>query len=455
MTPPAKKKTRAPLVPPKKKVPLSARGLAIQVLSRVAATDAYLNVVLDTVLDEFQPKDPRDAGLVTELCYGATRRQLALDYAVTTVADRKLESIEDKVLAALRLGAYQLFYMRVPKHAAVGETVDALKSLGLERATGFVNAILRKLSAMEAPPLPAGDDAAKLAVAESHPEWLVRRWQRQFGPERAAAMVKADNDPPNVVVRANTSKTTRDELLAQLLDVGVKAHAAATSPVGIVLENPGRVEDLFGYAEGLWQVQDEAAQLVGVYAQLPEGAKVLDACAAPGGKACHAAERNQVLAIDVHANKLPKIESEARRLGLKERLSSRALDASKLPDDLGEFDVVMVDAPCSGLGTLRRHPELRYRRTEKDFAGLATLQREILESCQRHVAPGGLLVYAVCTTDPTEGADQIELFLRSHPDFTAEPPRVTGLPLVQGYLRTLPGPEGFDGFFAARLRRMY
>lgn len=435
--------------------PLTARALAIQVLARVAATDAYLNVVLDSVLDEFQPKDPRDAGLVTELCYGATRRLLTLDYALTTVADRKLESIEDKVLAALRLGAYQLFFMRVPKHAAVGETVDALKAVGLERATGFVNAILRKLSALPEPPLPQGDEVQRLAVRESHPEWLVRRWQRQFGPERAEAMLKADNEPPSVVIRANTSKTTRDALLAQLTEVGVKARAAAVSPVGIVLENPGRVEDLFGYDEGLWQVQDEAAQLVGVYAQLPEGAKVLDACAAPGGKACHVAETNQVLAIDVHQNKLPKIESEARRLGLKERLSTRALDASKLPGDLGEFDVVLVDAPCSGLGTLRRHPELRYRRAEKDFAGLATLQREILESCQRHVTPGGLLVYAVCTTDPTEGADQVELFLRSHPDFTAEPPRGQGLPMVQAYLRTLPGPEGFDGFFAARLRRMY
>lgn len=435
--------------------PLTARALAIQVLARVAATDAYLNIVLDSVLDEFQPKDPRDAALVTELCYGATRRLLLLDYALTTVADRKLESIEDKVLAALRLGAYQLFFMRVPKHAAVGETVDALKSVGLERAAGFVNANLRKLSALTEPPLPEGDAVARLAVQESHPEWLVRRWQRQFGPERAEAMLKADNEPPSVVIRANASKTTRDALLGQLTEVGIAARATATSPVGLVLESPGRVEDLFGYDEGLWQVQDEAAQLVGVYAQVPEGARVLDACAAPGGKSCHLAETNEVLAIDVHANKLPKIQSEAKRLGLTERLSTRAQDAAKLPEDFGEFDVVVVDAPCSGLGTLRRHPELRYRRAEKDFAGLATLQREILQSCQRHVAPGGLLVYAVCTTDPTEGADQVELFLRSHPDFTAEPPRVQGLPLVQGYLRTLPGPEGYDGFFAARLRRMY
>ena len=461
--------TRRPAPPPKSpaatdpkfprpKGPASARAIAVLVLARVAATDAYLNVVLDSVLDELQPADPRDAGLVTELCYGATRRRLALDHALLTVADRKLEAIEDRVLAALRLGVYQLFYMRVPKHAAVGDTVQALKELGLERAAGFANAILRKLSQLPAQPLP--DPAAReafLAVSHSHPEWLVRRWIRQFGPERAQVMLAADNDAPPLVVRTNTAKGSREALLAQLAEVGVAAHATALSPLGLVLERPGRVEDVFGYAEGLWQVQDEAAQLVGVYAQVPAAAKVLDACAAPGGKTCHLAQTNDVTSLDVHKAKLPKIEAEAKRLGLSARVHTRAADVSKaLPEDLGQFGAVIVDAPCSGLGTLRRHPELRYRRTEKDFAGLTTLQREILEACQHAVEPGGLLVYAVCSTDPTEGADQVEMFLRSHPDFTAEPPvGLSHLPTSQGHLRTLPGPEGLDGFFAARLRKLY
>jgi 16S rRNA (cytosine967-C5)-methyltransferase len=185
--------------------------------------------------------------------------------------------------------------------------------------------------------------------------------------------------------------------------------------------------------------------------------RVLDACAAPGGKACHLAQDHVVVAVDLHANKLPKIESEAKRLGLRGKLDLKALDCSKpLPDSLGEFDAVMVDAPCSGLGTLRRHPELRYRRQESDLPGLAALQREILEQCQQKLKPGGLLVYAVCSTDVTEGPDQIEMFLRSHPDFTTEPPTGLGaLPTFQGHLRTLPGPEGLDGFFAARLRKMY
>ncbi|WP_257463456.1 16S rRNA (cytosine(967)-C(5))-methyltransferase RsmB [Archangium lipolyticum] len=439
---------------------MNARAIAIQVLSRVRATDAYLNVVLDTVLSESPPADPRDTGLITELTYGSTRRQLALDYAITRFADRKLDALEDKVLAALRVGAYQLFYTRVPARAAVAETVQALKDVGLVRAAGFVNAILRKLSSLPSQPLPPeSDELEYLSVRESHPRWLVERWVRQFGRERAEAMLTANNQTPAVVIRANTSKVTRDALLEQLRETGLEVRPSAVSPVGIVLPPLGRLEDVYGYAEGLWQVQDEAAQLVGVYGDIPETARVLDACAAPGGKACHLAEKHEVVAVDLHANKLRKIESEAKRLGLSARLKAQAHDASQpFPEEWGEFHALLVDAPCSGLGTLRRHPELRYRRKPEDIGRLAVLQRRILENCQESVPPGGLLVYAVCTSEPQEGQDQVEMFLRSHPEWTAEPPVLhesVKLPLTQAYLRTLPGPEGWDGFFAARLRKLY
>lgn len=438
---------------------MSARSLTIQVLSRVRATDAYLNVVLDTMLSESPLKDPRDTALATELAYGAARRQLSLDYAISRFADRKLDSMEDRVLAALRIGAYQIFHTRVPARAAVAETVQALKDLGVARAAGFVNAILRRLAELPGPPLPAESDVAEyLSVRESHPKWLVERWLRHFGRERAEAMLVADNQTPPIVVRANTSKGTRDALLTQLREVGLEAQPTAVSPVGITLPPVGRLEDVYGYAEGLWQVQDEAAQLVGVYGAIPETARVLDACAAPGGKANHLADTHEVVATDLHANKLPKIEAEAKRLGLSGKLKAVAHDATvPLPEDLGEFHAILVDAPCSGLGTLRRHPELRYRRKEEDIGRLASLQRRILENCQEVVPPGGLLVYAVCTSEPQEGQDQVEMFLRSHPEWTAEPPVLSGvkLPLTQAYLRTLPGPEGWDGFFAARLRKLY
>lgn len=438
---------------------MNARAVAIDVLARVEATDAYLNVVLDQRLAEAPLRDPRDAGLVTELCYGATRRRLGLDCAIGGFSDRKLAALEDRVLAALRVGAYQIFHSRVPRRAAVSETVEGLKQLGLSRAAGFVNAVLRKVAAMESVPLPPESDlAGHLSVRESHPRWLVERWLRRHGRNGAEAMLVANNEPPPVAVRTNSRSGGREALAALFAEAGLVATPTLRSPVGFRLSSPGRVEDLVGFAEGRFQVQDEAAQLVGLYAAIPEEARVLDACAAPGGKACHLAETHRVLAVDLYAFKLEKIRSEARRLRLEDRIEVLAHDATQpFPASIGAVDAVLLDAPCTGLGTLRRHPELRWRRREEDVGRLATLQRRILERCQDVVPPGGLLVYAVCSTEPEEGQDQIDLFLRSHPDFTQETPVLAerlGWPLVQGALRTLPGPDGMDGFYAARLRRL-
>jgi 16S rRNA (cytosine967-C5)-methyltransferase len=434
---------------------MNVRARAISILARVLETDAYLNVVLDAALLEYTGDDERDAGLLTELCYGTVRRQLTLDYALSQVVDQPLSDLQPRVLSALRVGAYQIFYLRVPAHAAVSETVEACKQVGLARASGLANAVLRKLAQRSSPPLPPESDGlSHLSVRESHPVWMVSRWVRQFGRQRAEVMLAADNEAPPLSVRVNAARISREQLLSQLKEVGIEASALAASPAGVALPSLGRVNDIYGYSEGLWQVQDEAAQLVGVYASIPQGARVFDACAAPGGKACHLAETCTVVAADVHESKLRKIRAEAQRLGLSARLTAIQHDAATpLPEGQGPFDAVLVDAPCSGLGTLRRHPELRYRRKEEDIARLAQLSRRILENCQAHVAPGGLLVYAVCTLESEETIDVMDMFLRSHPEFTVEPPDAASLPLWQGYLRTLPGEGGMDGFFAARLRR--
>jgi 16S rRNA (cytosine967-C5)-methyltransferase len=439
---------------------MKARARAIAVLARVRATDAYLSAVLDAQLSE-SALDARDAGLVTELCYGTTRREMLLDRALALHSDRRLETLEDRVLCALRVGAYQMFFTRVPRRAAVAETVEALKELGLARAAGFANAVLRRTAELEAPPLPPPDDWAEhLAVRESHPQWLVERWLRQLGAERAEAMLQADNAAAPLVLRANGAKLSRDALLAQLREAGLEAQPTVCSPQGVVLTGAGSPEEIFGYREGLWQVQDEAAQLVGVYADLPAGARVLDACAAPGGKACHLAERCEVVAVDLHAHKLRKLAFQAERLGLSARIRAFAHDATQpFPAEVGPVDAVLLDAPCTGLGTLRRHPELRYRRRPEDVARLAELQAHLLERCASQVPPGGLLVYAVCSPEPEEGTEQIRRFLEAHPDFALDPPaaegatRTSALPLDAGCLVTLPGREGWDGFFAARLRR--
>jgi len=436
---------------------MTPRAVAIQVLSRVAATDAFLNVVLDSQLSEHPFSERRDAALATELCYGSTRRQMTLDHLLRPLSERPLERLEDRVLAALRLGAYQMFYLRIPRRAVVAATVEALKEVGFARATGFVNAVLRKASTMEAIPLPPPSEIAEhLAIRESHPAWLVRRWIRQFGQQRTESMLIANNQPPPLTVRSNSTRVSRQALLSRFLAAGLEARACKYSSQGISLFAAGKPEDLPGFTEGLWQVQDEAGQCVVQFADFPAAQRVLDACAAPGGKACHLAERGEVLASDKHRIKLAKLTVEAARLGLGHQIETLVHDAtSAFPQNVGPFKAVLMDAPCSGLGTLRRHPELRYRLEETALGTLSALQLKILEGCQQSVQAGGLLVYSVCSIDPQESQDVIEMFLRSHPDFTSEPSaQLPALWNWQGFLRTLPGAEGLDGFFAARLRRL-
>lgn len=435
---------------------MNARALAIRVLERVETGRAFLNLALDAELSRARRLDPRDAALVTELCYGAMRRQLAVDHALAHFSNKPLTQIEARVRCALRVGAYQLFYLRLPKRAAVAETVEAVKQLGSSRAAGFANALLRKLSQLEELPLPpASDWLAHLAVRESHPHWLVARWADRFGRQAAEGMVSANNRPAPLTVRANATRTRRDALLEQLARAGLTARPTAASPQGVTIAGPGNIRELPGYREGLWQVQDEAPQLVVQYAAVADGCRVLDACAAPGGKACQLAERAFVVANDIHRGKLRRVEAEAERLGLRDRIELLEHDATApFPKRLKQFDAVLVDAPCSGLGTLHRHPELRYRRNESDIPRLVSLQREILDSCRQAVSPGGLLVFAVCSTEPEEGEQQVDWLLRANPEFALEPPSGgPSLPLERGFLRTLPGKQSWDGFFAARLRR--
>lgn len=435
---------------------LNARARAIRVLARVEATDAFLNAALDLELRK-TPSDPRDAALITELCYGAMRRQSALDQGIARFSDRRLNKLEDRVLAALRVGAYQLFYLRMPRRAAVAETVNALKQLQLTRAAGFVNAVLRRMSELQSLPLPPeANPVEHWSLRESHPSWLIARWIRQHGVAQAIEIAGANNRSPAMVIRANSHRTSREQLLELLSSAGIEAKPTGWAPNGVVLPPVGRIEELPGYRQGLWQVQDEAAQLVAEYAAVAQGSRALDACAGPGGKACQLAERVSVVACDLHPAKLEKVRTEATRLGLAERIELLAHDATRpFPPAMGKFDLVLLDAPCSGLGTLRRHPELRYRRKETDIAELAALQTSLLENCQAVVAERGLLVYAVCSTEPEEGSEQAEAFLQRHPDFELDPsPRSQSrLPLADGYLQTLPGLEGWDGFFAARFRR--
>jgi len=441
-----------------------ARRIAAEVLMRVAQDGAFANLALDAALRQAGALEPREVALATELTYGSLRWQLQLDRALAAHSDRALDDLDDPVRVALRLGAFELLHhQKVPAHAVVNEAVEVAKELKAGRAAGFVNAVLRKLSETRAPPPPPSrevDPVGHVAALTAHPRWVIERWFRWLGPSEAEKLSEANQQQAAAAVRGARRRATLQQAQEALQKAGIDSRPGKYSPDALILASGAPPAlDIEGHAQGLFQAQDEAAQLVSLFAAPDRAARILDTCAAPGGKACHLAEiadQGSVLAVDVHARKASAVAETARRLGL-ENLDARAADATvPIPDiPLESFDLVLLDAPCSGLGTLRRHPEVKLRKTPEDVDRLAQLQARLLESVQRYVRPGGLLVYAVCTLTPEESDEQVQRFLAAFPQFRIERPPAS-FPadcLDRDFLRTLPHRTGTDGFFAARLRR--
>ncbi len=440
-----------------------ARAIAYAVLRRVEEQAAFANLALDAELSSVGVIDPRDAALATELAYGVLRRRALLDRALAPLVQQGLDKLEPRVLDLLRVGAYQLLFTRVPPHAAVGETVNTARSVGLSRASGLANAVLRRLAREGAPPLPdpAQDPLGALEVQGSLPRWLAEAMLARLGPDEALKFAEAIDLPAPPTARANTTRITRQELEARLAAEAVGARIAATpqSPDGLLVEGGGSLARLPSFKQGLFSQQDEAAQLVGHLCAPAKGARVLDACAAPGGKSCHLAElgAGEVISLDVNERKARRIGDEARRLGLA-NVHPYGADASKpLPEPArGPFDLVLVDAPCSALGTLRRHPELRYRRTPEDVARMVEAQAAILDNVAKELRPGGILVYAVCSVLPEEGPEQVRRFLeRQGGAFAPAPLDPAPAWTTDGWiLDAWPQRQGIDGFYAARMSKL-
>lgn len=450
---------------------MSARTIAFDVLRRVEEGGAYASRALDAALAQAGALEPREAGLATELVYGTLRRALALDAALSPHSRRPLAELDPAARVALRLGAYQLLFLGTPPHAAVGEAVALAKQVDHGRAAGFVNAVLRALlRAPAAPPPPplAEDPAGHVAQAESVPRWLAEEWVAWLGPEEALALAAGMNRPAALAVRS----PERERLLARLRAAGLTAAPAARSPDGVILA-AGSVAELARAAQRPaapgdagppppFQVQDEGAQLVSLFAAgdlRGRKVRVLDACAAPGGKAFHLAELlapgSDVVAVELHPRKADALAAEATRRGLTGVRVICADAAKPIPGlEAGSFDAVLVDAPCAGLGTLRRHPELKLRRRPEDLPRIAEVQRAILATCARYARPGAPVTYAICSLARVEGPDLVASFLAQ--GFRRAPPPA-GFPAdaltPEGDLLTVPHRHGADGFYAARLVR--
>ncbi len=441
------------------------RRAAFDILMRIEKERSYADILLDRELSAGTLTGP-DRGLLTELVYGVLRRRGTLDYLIDRFSSQKVNKLERAVLVLLRLGLYQAFFLdRVPVSAAVNETVNLAKSLA-PRAAGFVNAVLRNADrGREAIVYPDREKnlAAFLATRYSHPAWLAERWLDQLGPAETELLAEAMAAPPPLTIRVNTLRTSRDELAVRLAAEGGTVTPARYSPDGLHLAAAGPLAQLPSFREGLFMVQDESSQLAARFLGPSPGAAALDLCAAPGGKATHLAQlmenRGTVTACDAGERKLRFIRDNAERLGIA-IITTLAIDASGPLTRLDKksYDRVLVDAPCSGLGVIRRHPEGKWWRTPADIPRLAVTQKKILANAAERVTAGGILLYAVCSPDREENEVVVDDFLSQRRDFVLEDlrelfPAWEELFTEQGCFRSWPHRHGMDGFFAARLRK--
>lgn len=404
----------------------------------------------------------RDAALATQLCFGVLQNQMLLDFYLSKFSNIPLKRMEGKVVQTLRLGAYQmLFLTRIPHSAAVNSAVTLVKThCKNPRAAGMVNGILRSMerSLQNMPVIPQGDPVAYLSTLYSHPEWLVKEFILSLGEEETAQMLAADNSQPPTAVMVNTTRTTAEELKAMLEADHVEAEPHPWLENCLLLHRTGDLERLEAFQQGLFYVQDPASRLSVLAAGAKPGMKVLDCCAAPGGKSFAAAiameNQGEIVSCDLHPHKKKLIQAGAYRLGLT-IISPKTADGKVFrPEWENAFDLVLVDAPCSGLGVIRKKPDIRYK-DPAPLADLPAVQLDILRNAARYVKPGGTLMYSTCTLLYRENGEVVETFLAENNSYKAEAFPLPGpVGLVQGGSVTLwPHRHGTDGFFISKMRR--
>lgn len=404
--------------------------------------------------------DAREAALAARLFYGVLQNQALCDFWLDAFSSVPVRRMEDKVADCLRLGVYQLCFLdKIPESAAVSESVAlARRYVKNPRAVGFVNAVLRAVarSTDRLPEIPKEDYASYLSVRYSHPRWLTEEYIALFGPEEAEELLAAGNAEAPMTIQRNPLRGSLAALEESLRSGGAETEAHPFLPDALSVRHSGDLERLTAFREGRFWVQDAAARMAVLAAGLRPGMRVLDACAAPGGKSFAAAAdlagKGTVLSCDIHPHKLRLIENGAARLGMG-CIGTRLVDARE-PDEslISAFDAAIADVPCSGLGIIRKKPDIRYKDPGL-LPGLPRVQRAILDGVSACVKPGGVLLYATCTVLPRENGDVVAGFLGEHPDFAPEPFSLPAAAAERGEVTLLPHRQGTDGFFIAKLRR--
>lgn len=433
----------------------NARAVAYDALFRLEKNRGYSNLILDASLKK-SALSGQDKGFASRLFYGVLERKLTLDYIVSCYSRQPLERLHLGVRVVLWMGLYQLLYLDTPDSAAVNESVKLVSSVK-PGAKGFVNAVLRQFirdgKAISYPDEPL----RRLSIHYSCPEWLVEQYRRDYGVKRMEEILENSLLPPSITLRVNPLKGSSEELAVRLMEEGIETLPVSGLPncLAVVKGNPA---ESLAFADGLFHVQDIASQICALVAASGRPERLFDLCAAPGGKSFTIAEEifpqgGTVCSFDLHLQRVRLIEAGARRLGLAEAVSASVSNASAYSPGLGQADCVLCDVPCSGLGVIRRKPEIKYK-SRADLENLPQIQLNILENASNYVAPGGTLVYSTCSLSKLENERVVEAFLKKSPAFVPE--LLPKLPfLEQNSFQTtfFPVPDGPDGFYLALMKR--
>ncbi len=461
---PAAESTKGSAAPASQQEPGSifetARGVAVKLLTRYESSDSYIDKLLDGELRRTE-LSPVDRALVTELVNGCVRWQARLDWILTGFYHGEFTKCLPLVKNSMRIALYQmLFLSKIPPPAAINESVEIVKQFKGDRHAGIVNGVLRNiLRNITNIRYPDRDEneVLNLSLHSSHPQWMVRRYIERFGGEEADALLHANNNRPMITLRVNTLKTTRQFIEDELNQAKIKYEVSPVHDTSVMITSLRDLRSVKAWTEGYVTVQDASASLAVRLADPQPGMLVYDLCAAPGGKAIHAAERMQnqgrVVALELYESKLRFIQENAERTGISiiEPIHGDAREFR--PEELA--DVVLVDAPCTGLGTLSKKPDIKWRRTLDDVRKMSARQLEILGHAASLVKPGGVVVYSTCTIEPEENVGVVNAFLEDHPEFEVEPAENFISPDVcsEGFMQTFPHKHKTDGAFAARLKR--
>lgn len=428
----------------------SARSVAARILTAVMSEQRSLTAVL---AEQIKQVDERDRGFCQQLCYGVLRWQPRLTLIADKLLKKPLKHKDADIRALLLIGLYQLRELQTPPHAAISETVNAAKQLGKQWAGGLLNACLRNYQRQQTE-IDTALEQNEQAV-HAHPEWLLKRYQQDW-PEHWQQICEANNQQPPMMLRVNRQQSDRERYLQLLAEQGIAAQALEAGNAAILLSSPCDVHNLPGFFDGSASVQDGAAQMVADLLAIQPGQRILDACAAPGGKTGHILEQapdNYVMALDISDKRLESIAENLSRLNFSASLAAADAADTGLWWDGEAFDRILIDAPCTGSGVIRRHPDIKLLRRPEDIDQLAQTQQQLLDNLWPLLKPGGLMVYTTCSAFKQENEQQIEAFLQRHPDGAeVRPDKPPAQPRPFGFQR-LPGDDVMDGFYYACLQR--